>query len=94
MNRNHFTQPRPRIVFVPHGEFADLTPDKQRDALYQSLSLYLSHEICASFRRPNELMLEFGDRVLFLLFSETFSLIQVVTPRGHLAVLMSPPFEL
>lgn len=89
MNRNIHIQPCPRMVILPYGEYAHLTTDKQCDALLESLeSLDLTDEIKASFRRPNELMFECGDRVLFLLISETFFRILLVTPSGHLAALM------
>ncbi len=89
MNRNIHIHPCPRMIILPYGEYACLTPDKQCEALLESLvSLDQTDEIKASFRRPNELMFEGGDRVLFLLMSETFCRILLVTPSGHLAALM------
>ncbi len=89
MNRIVQIHPCPRMIILPYGEYVCLTPDKQCEALLESLELLdQPDEAIASFRRPNELMFECGDRVLFLLMSETFCRILLVTPSGHLAALM------
>ncbi|MCA9012143.1 MAG: hypothetical protein KDB01_20465 [Planctomycetaceae bacterium] len=91
MNRNIHIHPCPRMIILPYGEYACLTPDKQCEALLESLvSLDQTDEIKASFRRPNELMFECGDRVIFILLSGTFCRVKLVTSNGHLTALMLP----
>ena len=91
MNRNVQIHPCPRMIILPYGEYACLNSDKQCEVLLESLELLdLPDEAKASFRRPNELMFEFGDRVLFILLSATFCRVKLVTSNGHLTALMLP----
>lgn len=91
MNRNVQIHLSPRMIILPYGEYACLTPDKQYEALLESLELLnRSDAIKASFRRPNELMFEGGDRVLFIMLSGTFCRVKLVTSDGHLTALMLP----
>ena len=91
MNRNIHIHPCPRMIILPYGEYACLNSDKQCEVLLESLELLdQPDEAKASFRRPNELMFEFGDRVLFILLSATFCRVKLVTSNGHLTALMLP----
>lgn len=94
MNRDVQIHPCPRMIILPYGEYACLTADKQCEALLESLDLLdQTEEIKASFRRPNELMFECRDRVIFLLLSGRFCRILLVTPNGHLTAFMLPQVE-